>query len=464
MSNEIKEKCGVFGIRNVPESARHTFFGLYTLQHRGQESAGIVSLNGEELIFYEGMGLVSQVFNDDSIIKKLVGDSAVGHVRYSTDGPSVIDNSQPYSRKGLMALSYNGNCPNPQRLREYGDLRNINSGRENDTGLMGNSLEFNLERGASELDAVREIFPYIEGAASVVFLTKKGRMVAFRDYHGVKPLSMGRIGDGVAFASETCAFDIIGAKFIRDIKPGEVVIVDDNGIYSEQLAKPEPRMDAMEFLYVARPDSIIDGRLIDLVRGRLGEELAREAPADVDLVMGIPDSGIPSGEGFAREMGLPYRSGLIKNRYVARTFINPTQEMRERGVRIKMNPMPYLLEGKRVAITDDTIIRGTTNPIVAEIVRKAGAREIHMRITSPPYIDEHDLGIDTPYRTELIANKMSVEDMIRQWNLDSLHYLSLSRMVNAIGIPAENLYLRPFNSERITYRVEPVKQPVYALS
>jgi amidophosphoribosyltransferase len=434
-----RDECGVFGIvapgRDV---ARLTYFALYALQHRGQESAGIATAQGGHIMTMRDQGLVNQVF-DEQKLRALQGDMAVGHVRYSTTGASSWENSQPVWRadRREVALGHNGNLVNAVEL--HGELRGrgvsfrSTSDSEVIAALLSTHTADTLE------DALADVMGRMEGAYSTVAMTKD-RVVAFRDPLGLRPLSLGMLDDDAyCVASESCAFDIIGAKFLRDVQPGEVVSLVPGGIRVRQ-AVPSPRraLCVFEHIYFARPDSRLGGQPLQVARGRMGEILAREAPADADLVIPVPDSGNPAARGYARASGLPQDDGLIKNRYVARTFIQPGQELRKHGLRLKFNPLREVVEGKRLVVVDDSIVRGATTRRIVQMLRDAGAAEVHMRISAPPIRHPCHYGIDMSTREEMIAHGRTDAEVAAELGADSLAYLSLAGVYEAIGASADS--------------------------
>lgn len=433
------EECGVFGIYNHKEAANLTYLGLYALQHRGQESCGIVSSDGLHLHAHKRMGLVADVFGNPAVFKKLPGSAAIGHVRYSTAGASVEKNVQPimvdYSR-GSIAVAHNGNLVNAQilkaELEAYGSIFQTTM----DTEIIIHLLA--VARTNSLVDRIVEALNRIKGAYCLLFLTKS-RMIAVRDPNGFRPLCLGKLGNAWVVASESCALDLIEATFVREIEPGEMVICTrDGGIKSLfPFKKVAPTPCIFEFVYFARPDSQIFGKNVYLIRKELGRQLAREYPVEADVVISVPDSGMPAAMGYAEEAGIPFELGLIRNHYVGRTFIEPAQSIRHFGVKIKLNPVKELLKGKRVVVIDDSIVRGTTSRKIVKMVRQAGATEVHMRISSPPTSYPCYYGIDTPNRKELISSSHTVEEVCRYITADSLGYLSSEGLVEAVGLSNE---------------------------
>jgi amidophosphoribosyltransferase len=431
--DKLHEACGVFGILGSPEAPNLTYLGLYALQHRGQESAGIVASDGETLHMEKGMGLVADVFSE-SRLKRLTGSMAVGHVRYSTTGSSQLKNAQPIlatCRHGMVALAHNGNLVNAQILRaqleKQGSIFNSSSDSEVIVHLIARSRSDDL------VEATAEALSYVQGAYSLLVMNER-ELLGIRDPYGFRPLSLGRRGDAWVLASESCAFDLVEAEFVRDLEPGEFVRITPEGLTSYRpLPAAPPSQCIFEYIYFARPDSRLFGRNVALVRKALGRQLAREAPVQADLVIPVPDSGVPAAIGFAEEAGIPFDHGLIRNHYVGRTFIEPKQNIRHFGVKIKLNPVRELLEGKRVVVVDDSIVRGTTSRKIVSMIRAAGAREVHMRISSPPTVSPCYYGIDTPTRRELIASSHTVEEITKYLRADSLGYLSLDGLLAAMG-------------------------------
>ncbi len=435
--DEFHEECGVFGVYGHPEAANLVYLGLYGLQHRGQESAGIVSSNGKTLISHRGMGLVADIFNSE-VIQRLEGTLAIGHNRYSTTGSTTLKNCQPlvveYARGGL-AVAHNGNLVNfaelRQRLERGGAIFQSSSDSEVIIHLVAASGATTLVEGV--VDALAQI----RGAYSLLFLTER-QMIAARDPLGFRPLVIGKLKNATVFASETCALDLVRADYVREVEPGEVVIVDEDGLRSIRPFAPMPtRRCIFEYVYFSRPDSTVFGRNVYQVRKQQGRALARECPADADVVVPVPDSGVPAALGYAEEAGLPFEFGLIRSHYVGRTFIEPAQAIRHFGVKIKFNPVPAVLDGKRIVLVEDSLVRGTTLKKVIPMLRQAGAREIHMRIAAPPTTHSCFYGIDTPTREELLASHQSVEEIRRFIGADSLGYLSWEGLYSFDGRPAE---------------------------
>jgi amidophosphoribosyltransferase len=433
-----RDECGVFGIY-APGSdvSRLTYFALYALQHRGQESAGIaVAPLGGSIMGTRDQGLVSQVF-DEHMLRSLVGDLAVGHVRYSTTGSSEWENAQPVVRDDnrTLALAHNGNLINAVELHTELRGRDVPFRSTSDSEIIAALLATHPADTIEE--AVADVLPTLRGAFSTVVMTED-KIVAFRDPHGLRPLSIGEIEDpetGLVVhcvASESCAFDLIGARFLRDVEPGEVVTLDVDGVHSQIVASGRRAFCVFEYIYFARPDSLMGGRRLQAARAKMGEILWEEAPVDADLVIAIPDSGNAAARGLARASGIPQDDGFIKNRYVARTFIQPGQQLRKQGLRLKFNPLPEVVAGKRLIVVDDSIVRGNTMPQIVRMLREAGASEIHLRISSPPIKHPCHYGIDMSTRDEMIAHGRSVEEICEELGADSLHYLSLDGVYKAV--------------------------------
>jgi amidophosphoribosyltransferase len=433
MLDKFKDECGVFAIYGHPEAANLTYLGLRALQHRGQESAGIATADGEKVRLVRAMGHVADAF-DESVLQSLPGHLAIGHTRYSTAGQSTVENAQPIlidCAHGQIAIAHNGNLVNARELKDElvqnGSIFQTGSDTEVVLHLYARSKAHSVE------EALTESIAQIRGAYSFVLLTKN-RMIAARDPHGFRPLVLGTLGDAHIVCSETCALDLIDTKYVRDIEPGEIVIVSDGGIRS---VKPFPEMPkshcVFEHVYFARPDSYVFGRSVNEVRTNLGRILARESAVAADVVVPIPDSGVCAAIGYAEESGLPLQMGLIRNHYVGRTFIQPQQSIRHFSVKVKLNPVRSILEGRRVVLIDDSIVRGTTSRKIVKMVKAAGAREVHLRISCPPTISPCFYGVDTPSRTELIAATHTIEEIRKYVGADSVAYLSLDGLRAAVG-------------------------------
>ncbi|MEW6080244.1 MAG: amidophosphoribosyltransferase [Bacillota bacterium] len=428
-----KEECGVFGIFGNPDAARLTYYGLYALQHRGQESAGIAVSGPGTVKGHKGMGLVSDVFNGGRV-DDIRGNNAVGHVRYSTMGSSFLVNAQPLVVRfhgGGLGLAHNGNLTNAVKLRSKLERMGSIFQTTMDTEVVAHLIARNSGQGVD--GAVAESLQSITGGYALVLLTDDA-LYGARDPSGTRPLSLGRLGDAWILASETCAFDTVGAETVRDIEPGEMVKMSEAGLESWQVVTPKnPALCIFEYIYFARPDSNLRGLNVHATRKAMGRRLAREFPVDADLVMGVPDSSVSAASGYAEEAGIPYEMGLVKNRYVGRTFIQPNQGSRALGVRLKLNPVRKVLQGKRVVLVDDSIVRGTTSSYIVHLLKEAGATEVHLRISSPPYRFPCFYGIDTASRGELIAAQKTVEEIEQVVEATSLRYLGLEALLETVG-------------------------------
>ncbi len=433
-----RDECGVFGVYAPGHDvARLAYFGLFALQHRGQESAGIATSEGGMIMTLRDLGLVSQVFDEEKL-QGLAGDMAIGHVRYSTTGGGAWENTQPVWRDDgrEVALAHNGNLTNAvelfAELRERGIEFRGTSDSEIIAALLSSSPEKRIE------DAVEAMMPKLEGAYSTVVMTPDG-IVAFRDPNGVRPLALGRLGDDFLVASESCAFDIVGAKLVREVQPGEMISLSERGLEVRQAVRSTRIAHCVfEHIYFSRPDSRLEGRVLQQVRGRMGEILWREAPVEADLVISVPDSGNPAAAGFSRASGIPKDDGLIKNRYVARTFIQPGQELRKHGLKMKFNPLPEIVEGKRLVVVDDSIVRGNTTRQIVGMLRDAGALEVHLRISAPPIRFPCHYGVDMSTREEMVAHERTIDEIADHVGADSLAYISLDGVYEAVGTPAED--------------------------
>jgi amidophosphoribosyltransferase len=433
MLDKFKEECGVFGVYGQPEASTLAYLGLYALQHRGQESAGIAASDGIKMRVSRGMGYVADVFNEHSLAE-LSGPMAIGHVRYSTAGESRLANAQPIlidCVHGQIAVCHNGNLVNQRELRDdlvsRGSIFQTSSDTEVFLHLYARSKAAGVE------DAIVESVSQVQGAFSLVFLTKD-RLVAVRDPHGFRPLALGKLGDGWVVCSETCAMDLIGAVYERDVQPGEVLIIGPDGPKSiYPFPASQPCHCIFEHVYFSRPDSLVFGESVNLVRTNFGRHLARESGVPADVVVPVPDSGVCAAVGYAEVAGVPLAMGLIRNHYVGRTFIEPTQAIRHFGVKVKLNPVRSILEGRRVVLIDDSIVRGTTSRKIVKMIRAAGAREIHVRISCPPSVSPCFYGIDTPRRAELIAATHTLDEVRKYIEADSLRYLSLEGLLQAVN-------------------------------
>ncbi|CAB4603037.1 MAG: amidophosphoribosyltransferase [Actinobacteria bacterium] len=438
-----QDACGIFGVWAPGEEvAKLTFYGLYALQHRGQESAGIAASDGERIFVYKDMGLVSQVFTE-SDLETLTGKLAIGHARYSTTGGSTWANAQPTLRStnsGTLALAHNGNLTNTGDLAERVQKNSSKSGDKErattDTEIMTALIAG--QHGESVEASALAVLPTLEGAFSIVFIDET-TLYAARDRHGIRPLVIGKLERGWVVASETAALDIVGASFIREVEAGEFIAIDEDGLRSHNWAVAEPRGCLFEYVYLARPDTTIAGRGVYATRVAIGERLAKEFPADADLVIPVPESGTPAAIGFAKESGIPYGAGFVKNSYVGRTFIQPSQTIRQLGIRLKLNPLRDVVAGKRIVVVDDSIVRGNTQRAIVRMLREAGAHEIHVRISSPPVKWPCFYGIDFASRAELIAAGLEIEEIRRSIGADSLGYVSLEGLVEATTLAEDKL-------------------------
>ncbi|GGK80888.1 amidophosphoribosyltransferase [Sphaerisporangium melleum] len=432
-----QDACGVFGVWAPGEDvSKLTYYGLYALQHRGQESAGIAVSEGSRILVYKDMGLVAQVF-DESVLGTLRGHLAIGHCRYSTTGSSVWENAQPTLSStdvGGLALAHNGNLINTPELATRLPTGTIRA--TTDTEVLTSLLA--QDRSRSIEDSAAELLPQVKGAYSLVFMDEK-TLYAARDPQGIRPMVLGRLERGWVVASETAALDIVGATFVREVEPGELLTIDEQGVRSRRFALAEPKGCLFEYVYLARPDTTIAGRGVQATRVEVGRRLAREHPVEADLVIPTPESGTPAAIGYAEESGIPYGQGLVKNSYVGRTFIQPSQTIRQLGIRLKLNPLREVIAGKRLVVVDDSIVRGNTQRAIVKMLREAGATEVHVRISSPPVAWPCFYGIDFATKVELIAGSKSVEQIRESLNADSLGYISLDGLTESTTLPAERL-------------------------
>ena len=430
--DKMHEECGIFGIYGHPEAGNLTYLGLYALQHRGQEASGIVTYDGKTFYQEKGTGLVADIFSEDRL-KRLKGSAAIGHNRYSTTGESNLENVQPLMVNyalGTLSMVHNGNLINATFLRDeleaYGAIFQSSMDSEVIIHLIAHSQQERL------LQRIVDALERVRGAYSLLFLSEDG-MIGVRDPYGVRPLSLGKLKEGYVLASETCAFDLIEAEFVRDIEPGEIIQINKKGVFSyKPFVKVPPAQCVFEYVYFSRPDSHIFSKNVYSIRKRLGRELAAQSRIDADIVIPVPDSGVPAALGFSEASQIPYDTGLIRNHYVGRTFIEPQQSIRHFGVKIKLNAIREILEGKRVVVVDDSIVRGTTSRKIVKMIRAAGAKEIHVRISSPPILSPCFYGIDTPTRQELVASTHNVEEIRKYITADSLEYLSMDGMFRAV--------------------------------
>ncbi|MFY7965469.1 MAG: amidophosphoribosyltransferase [Chitinophagaceae bacterium] len=440
-SDSLREECGVFGIYNNPNAATHTYFGLNALQHRGQEGAGIIVSDGKKMWGHRALGLVADAF-PESIMEQLrvKSTNAIGHVRYSTAGGNLFVNVQPFlihSNEGYFAIAHNGNLVNAKQLRVSLENKGSIFQSTSDTEVVAHLIRHS--KAKTDLEQITEAVSLTVGAFAFVILTDKALYAAV-DAYGFRPLSLGQIDDGsYVIASETCAFDVVGATFIRDIKAGEIIEISETGIVSHQFAEPKPAKCSMEYLYFAQPNSIIDNVSVYNARRKMGERLWDDAPVEADVIIGVPESGSLVAMGMGRRSGIPVERGLIKNRYIGRSFIQPTQELRDNAVRLKLSVVKHVIEGKRVVVVDDSIVRGTTSKKIVKLLRDAGAKEVHFRSAAPPIISPCFYGINTSTKEELLAAGKTLDEMKEYMNVDSLAFLSIESMIKAID--------RPFNGE-----------------
>ena len=448
----MHEECGVFGIFNKEnifiDVAKLTYFGLYALQHRGQESAGIAVSDGQKILIYKDLGLVSEVFNEEKL-KTLQGNCAIGHVRYSTTGANIWENSQPILKNykgGTFSLAHNGNLVNQEELKTKLKEKGVQIYSSTDSEIISNLIKTNPEESIEK--NIKMVAAQLKGAFSLVIMTEN-KIIGLKDPFGFHPLALGKLGDSYLFASETCAFNLIGAEFVREVEPGEMVVIDKEGMRSTKiLPNNRKALCIFEFVYFARPDSTIYGANVALSRQKMGRRLAREYPVQADIVVPVPDSGISAAIGYTAQSGIPYEEGLIKNRYIGRTFIQPEQLIRDFGVKIKLSPIKELIKGKRVILIDDSIVRGTTSRKIVDLVRNAGAHEVHVRISSPPIYFPCFYGIDTPNRENLRASNHSLKETEKWIGVDSLAYLSIEGLCSVFDkIPTDNFCLACFNGK-----------------
>ncbi len=429
-----EEECGLFGIFGMTDAATHTALGLHALQHRGQEAAGIVAYDGEQFHSHRALGLVGDNFNSTETMTQLSGDMAVGHVRYSTTGGMVLRNIQPLFadfKFGGLAIAHNGNLTNAYKIRQELVQRGCIFQSTSDTETIIHLIA--ISEYGRVVDRITDALSQIEGAYSLLAITQK-KMIGVRDPYGVRPLVLGRLGDAWILSSETCAFDIIGAEFVRDVEPGEIVIIDYKGLHSiKPFTKKPNRFCIFEYIYFARPDSVMEGRNVYDVRKAIGAELARESHIDSDLIVPVPDSGVPAAIGYSQEASVPFELGIIRNHYVGRTFIEPSEQIRHLGVRLKHNANGAYLKDKRVVLVDDSIVRGTTSVKIVEMVRNAGAKEVHMRVSSPPTAHPCFYGIDTPEQQELLAAQYDLDAMAKHIGVDTLAFISIDGLYRALG-------------------------------
>lgn len=439
LDDHFHDECGVFGIYDYPDAAATTALGLHALQHRGQEAAGIVTYDGEHFHSHKCLGLVGDTFSAESVIRRLPGSAAVGHVRYATTGETVLRNVQPLFADfefGGMTIAHNGNLTNAVELRKALVRRGCIFQSTTDTETIIHLVA--TSHYSTVVDRLIDALRQLEGTYSLVAITRR-KLIGVRDPYGIRPLALGRIDGAYVLASESCALDIIGAQFIRDVEPGEIIVIDEQGLRSiKPFPKSPRRFCIFEYIYFARPDSTIEGRNVYQIRKRIGAELAKESPVEADLVVPVPDSGVPAAIGYATQSGIPFDLGIIRNHYIGRTFIEPTQRIRLLGVKLKHNANNALVRGKRIILVDDSIVRGTTSLKIVQMMKAAGAREIHLRISSPPTTHPCFYGIDTPKKEELLASSHSIEQMALYIGVDTLAHVSLDGLYRAVGEAGRN--------------------------
>ncbi|MEK7113828.1 MAG: amidophosphoribosyltransferase, partial [Patescibacteria group bacterium] len=448
MSRDLNEKCGVFGIWNAPHlAARQTYFGLFALQHRGQEQTGIVSTDGKKIFFHKGAGLVSQIYKED-IIKKLSGFASIGHNRYSTSRGSHPKHAQPIVFNNTVSFAHNGNLPNTQALSDFLKKNKIIVKKdESDSEIMAKAIGTTMKQGFSLPEAIKKLYPLFTGAFSCVALSTK-ELVAFRDPRGIRPLVLGKRGKEVIVASETCALNTIGAEFVREVLPGEMVVISKRGIKSIILTKEKPKFDIFEFVYFSRHDSIVLGKSVYEVRKNFGRMLFKEhTEIKVDLIIPVPETSVPAAIGYSQASGVPFEIALNKNRYIHRTFIEPLQVNRDQKVKMKLSVLKNVVKGKKVGVLDDSIVRGTTSRQIVKMLFEAGAKEVHFLVGSAPVKIPDFYGIDTPRQKELISAEMTVEETRKYIGATTLSFLSIDGMVKATGLPKDRFSLSAFNGE-----------------
>lgn len=441
----IGEKCGVFGIYGKGlDVSRLTFFALYALQHRGQEGSGISTTDGKKIFCYKNTGLVSQVFNED-IIKTLPGHIAIGHNRYSTSSGAGAEHVQPIEvEDGSITLVHNGNLPSTTMLENFLKKKGVALKNASDSKMITEAIFCLMKEGMEIEKAIQKIFPLMTGTFSILIMTKD-KLIAIRDQFGIRPLSIGKLNGGYILASETCAFHTIGGTFIRDVQPGEMIVIDEKGMRVKQIVKGEQKLDIFEFVYFSRPDSHLLGQSVYEVRKRFGVQLAKEYHIEADVIIPIPETGVPVAIGLSAETGIPYETGLIKSRYIHRTFIEPEQHIRDQGVRLKLAPLREVIAGKRVIVVDDSIVRGTTSRQIVKMLFETGAKEVHFVVSSPPIRYPDFYGIDTPRQNDLLAARKSVCEMNEYLGSTSLNFLSFKGMVKATGLPESSFCASCFN-------------------
>ena len=450
VTKNLTEKCGIFAVIGLDfEAARLVHPGLWALQHRGQESSGIASSDGKKIYLKKGLGLVAHVFSEKDL-RNLKGYLAIGHNRYSTSGVGWDTHAQPIVvevKKGKhIAVVHNGNLPSVTKIEKFLKEKKINTSGLNDSEMIAQSIAYFVSTGKSLEEAVKHSYPLFTGVFCLLIMDEK-KVIALRDGFGIRPLVLGKLNGGHIVSSETCALDIIGAKFVREVKPGEMVVISDQGVKSIQIEKGNQKLDVFEYVYFARPDSYLMGKSVDQVRQNLGIELAKENKIKADIVIPVPDSGIPAAIGYSRQSGIPFEMGLIKNRYIHRTFISPEEHTRHRIVQLKLNPMKHILAGKKVIVIDDSIVRGTTSEQIIKMIRDSGAKEIHLLVSSPPVKFPDFYGINTPDQKELIAATKKLPEIAKKLGVDSIYYLSLEGLIKAIGLSKDLLCTSCFTGE-----------------
>lgn len=466
MGTEIKEKCGIFAVYGDGfEAARLVHPGLWALQHRGQESSGIASSDGKKIYLKKGLGLVAHVFSEEDL-QNLKGYLAIGHNRYSTSGKGWDAHAQPIvisTKSGKqIAVAHNGNLPTVTKIKNFLESKKINTEGLNDSEMIANSIAHYVSSGQALEKAIQSAYPLFTGAFCLLVMDET-KIVALRDQCGIRPLCIGKLNSGYVIASETCALDIVGAKFIREVKPGELIVVSKDGLKSIQVDKANPKLDVFEFVYFARPDSYLLGQSVDQVRQNLGQQLAKEYKIKADVVIPVPDSAIPAAIGYSRVSKIPFQMGLIKNRYIHRTFISPEEHTRGRIVQLKLNPMKHILAAKKVIVIDDSIVRGTTSKQIIKMIRNAGARQVHLLVSSPPVRFPDFYGINTPTQKELIAATKNTKQIAKELGVDSIYYLSYKGLIKAVGLPEDNLCTACFTGDYPIDIGERKKEINYAL-
>ncbi|MBN2605328.1 MAG: amidophosphoribosyltransferase [Bacilli bacterium] len=457
LQDKFNEECGVFGAINVSNASEVIYYGLHALQHRGQEGCGILSTDGTDMYQLKGEGLVTEVFKESNLLS-LKGNIAIGHVRYSTSGGGGIENVQPFlfrHHTGDFGLCHNGNLVNSRELKRFLEIQGSIFQSTSDSEIFAHLIK--KDNQTNRLEAIKQALNRLEGAFAFLAMTRN-KIYIMRDKNSLRPLSLGKLNGGYVVSSETCAFEVVGATFIRDVLPGEIIIIDENGIITSDFyaKKTYKNMCAMEYIYFSRPDSDIEGINVHASRKETGKILAKEAPVDADVVLWVPDSSTSAALGYAEELRIPAEMGLIKNRYVGRTFIQPSQAMREKGVKMKLSPIRSIISGKRVVIVDDSIVRGTTSKKIIELIREAGAKEVHMRIAAPPITHPCFYGVDTSTYEELICARHSIEEVKNMINADSLAFISQEGLLNAIG--RNKLCLSCFSGKYPTYIYQDIKE------